>query len=99
MNIRNLAPLVIACLALWAPRIMTSGNAFGGAIAPPDPPCTHKHLAHDCSGATTCGSIPTTEETNNNAEKLYVPGTTVIHCSNGMNNCSGSVREGDNHCL
>ena len=76
MKIRDLAPLAIACLALLAPRIMTSGDAFGGAIAPgPDKPCTHKDKPHDCSGPPECGSVQTTEVTDNPAEKFYLPGT------------------------
>ncbi len=95
MKIRNLAPLAIACLALWSPRIMTSGNAFGGAIAPPDPPpCTHKHKPHDCSGPSNRGTVPTTDETTNNAEKLYLPGSNVNNCSYANMLCSGSAKEG-----
>ena len=96
MKIAILAPLAIACLALWAPRIMTSGNAFGGAIAPPDPElCTVKHKVHDCFGPTNCGTIPTTEATNNNAEKLYLPGSTVVNCSYANMACSGSAIKGE----
>lgn len=92
MKIRNLAPLAIACLALWAPRIMTSGSAFGGAIAPPDPPCTHKDKPHDCSGPPTCGSIETTEETTNPAEKVRLPGTDIGYCSRLGDNCQGQAK-------
>lgn len=101
MKIRNLAPLAIACLALWAPRIMTSGNAFGGGIGPLLPECTHKHKPHQCSGPTRCGSLPTTETSSNNVEMLYLtgdPSTDTQECSSLGQGCSGGAVQGDPTC-
>ena len=101
MKIRSLAPLAVACLALFMPRLVTSGDAFGGAIEPgPTTPCTHKDKPHQCSEATDCGSIPTTDVTDNNAEKTALPGTADPGtCSNGMNNCTGSARPPKTDCV
>ncbi len=101
MKIRDLAPIAIVCLASWAPRIMTSGDAFGGAIAAgPTKPCTLKHKPHDCSGPPSCGSIPTTEATNNAAEKLFRLGIhdNVNHCNAENHDCSGSAIPGNGFC-
>ena len=40
----------------------------------------HKDKPHDCSGPPTCGSIETTEETTNPAEKVRLPSTTLGNC-------------------
>lgn len=72
MKIRSLASLAIACFALLMPRLVTSEGAFGGAIATAKPACDSKNINHACSGQPNCVAIPTTETTNNNAERYYV---------------------------
>jgi len=101
MKISRLAPIAIACLALLMPRIITSGDAYGGSIriTTQKPDCTHKHKPHPCSGPTTCGSIPTTERTTNNAEKLYIPGFRLVDCATEYNaTCRGKAKEGLSDC-
>lgn len=103
MKIRDLAPIAIVCLASWAPRIMTSGDAFGGAIGAIGklPVCTHKHKPHQCSGPTSCGSLPTTEASSNDAETLYLPGDpdkNTQNCSVLGENCNGGAIKGDTGC-
>jgi hypothetical protein len=98
MNIRSLVPFAIACFALWAPRIMTSGNAFGGGVVGPKPLCDKAHLAHPCSGPVGCPTLTTTVESNNTALILYVEGDTVVNCVDRDSNCSGKAKLGDSDC-
>jgi hypothetical protein len=98
MKISRLAPIAIACLALLMPRIITSGDAYGGSLRRIAGDCTHKHKPHPCSGPTTCGSIPTTDVTTNNAEKYYIPGTKELDCATTGRSCTGKATEADDKC-
>lgn len=102
MKIRRLASLAIACFALLMPRLVTSEGAFGGAIATAKPECDSKNINHACSGPPKCVAIPTTETTNNNAERYYVEGTETTDCEafNGgpQSNCSGLASKPDSSC-
>jgi len=101
MKIHNLAQIAIACLALLSPRLIASGGIFGGAVGPEIlEVCNRGHLDHECSGPTTCGSIPTTQTTTNKALILYLVGDIVVNCSSeypGMG-CTGAAREPDQAC-
>ena len=99
MNVRSFAPVAIASLALLAPRIMTSENAFGGGVVGPNkPPCDRAHLAFPCSGPPNCLTLTTTQESNNNALILYVEGDTVVNCVDRDANCSGKAKLGNSDC-
>ena len=100
MKIRSLAPLLVACLALLAPRLVSSGGEFGGAIAPAKL-CDSKNINHDCSGPSDCNPIPSTETTTNHAQQYYIEGTSTNNCADlnpAGSNCTGLATAPDELC-
>ncbi len=100
MKSSSLAPLVIACLALLAPRLATTGGEFGGAIAVAKL-CDSKNINHACSGPSDCRPVPSTETTTNHAQQYYIEGTSINNCAElnpTESNCIGLATAPDEVC-
>ena len=100
MKIRSLAPLAVACLALLMPRLVTSGDAFGGAIGEAKPECDSMNINHQCSGASTlCKVLKSSEATSNHALQHFVEGSEVKDCAQVFDEvCTGLATEPSSEC-